>query len=148
MHPLHSLTVFSVRAAAAGLLAGSLLLPAAASAGPLVPSGTIVGTVTCGAAEETHATNIVVTIEGLGLSTHTDAAGKFSLTGVPALQALTVDALGSPDAFSMASRYNVAVQAGQTIDIGNLDLSVCPQPGREDDDRSPSQVELDSRGAQ
>jgi hypothetical protein len=140
MYPFH----FGLRAAAAGLLAASLLLPTAASAGPLVPSGTVVGTVTCGAAEETHATNIVVMIEGLGMSTHTDASGKFSLTGVPVGQALTVDALGSPDAFTTASRYNVAVQAGQTVDIGNLDLSVCPAAGRADDDRSPSQVEIDN----
>jgi hypothetical protein len=130
--------------AAAGLLAAGLLLPTAASAGPLVPSGTVVGTVTCGAAEQTHATNIVVMVEGLGLSTHTDATGKFSLTGVPVSQGLTIDALGSPDAFTMASRYNVAVQAGQTVDIGNLDLSVCPAAGRADDDRSPSQVEIDN----
>jgi hypothetical protein len=135
---------FGQRAAAAGLLAASLLVPTAASAGPLVPSGTVVGTVTCGAAEETQATNIVVTIEGLGLSTHTDASGKFSLTGVPVSQALTVDALGSPDAFTMASRYNVTVQAGQTVDIGNLDLSVCPAAGRADADRSPSQVDIDN----
>jgi hypothetical protein len=140
MNPVH----VGQRAAAAGLLAASLLLPTAASAGPLVPSGTVVGTVTCGAAEETHASNIVVTIEGLGLSTHTDASGKFSLTGVPVAQGLTVDALGSPDAFTMASRYNVAVQAGQTVDIGNLDLSVCPAAGRADADRSPSQVDIDN----
>ena len=134
-----------LRAAAVGLLAGSLLLPAAASAGPLVPSGgTIVGTVTCGAAEEAHASNIVVMIDGLSLSTHTDAAGKFSLSGVPVSQGLTVEALGSPDAFTMASRYNVSVQAGQTVDIGNLDLSVCPGP-RASDDRSPSQVDVDNQ---
>ena len=135
-----------LRAALLGVFAGSLLLPVAASAGPLVPSGTVVGTVTCGPAEETHAANVVVMIEGLGMSTHTDAAGKFSLRGVPASQAFTVDALGSPDAFTTASRYNVAVQAGQTIDIGNLDLSVCPARVA-DDDRSPSQVETDSRGS-
>ena len=140
MNPSH----FGLRVAAAGLLASSLLLPTAASAGPLVPSGTVVGTVTCGAAEETHATNIVVMVEGLGLSTHTDATGKFSLTGVPVSQGLIIDALGSPDAFTMASRYNVAVQAGQTVDIGNLDLSVCPAAGRADDDRSPSQVDIDN----
>jgi hypothetical protein len=143
MYALH----LGLRAAAAGLLAGSLLAPALASAGPLLPSGTVVGTVTCGAAEETHASNIVVTIEGLGLSTHTDALGKFSLSGVPVAQGLTIDALGSPDAFTTASRYNVAVQAGQTVDIGNLDLSVCPTPGRADDDHSPSQVQTDSVGS-
>jgi hypothetical protein len=84
-------------------------------------------------------------IAGLGLSTHTDGSGKFSLTGVPVSQALTVDALGSPDAFTVASRYNVSVQAGQTVDVGNLDLSVCPTAGRADDDHSPSQVDIDSR---
>ena len=129
MHAFTSLT----RLTAAGLLACSLLLPAAASAGPLVPSGTLVGTVTCGAAEEAHAANIQVTIESLGLSTHTDGAGKFILSGVPAAQSFTVEALGSPDALVVSSRYNVAVQAGQTLDIGNLDLSVCPRPSRDAD---------------
>jgi hypothetical protein len=133
-----------LRAAVVGLLACSLLVPAAASAGPLVPSGTVVGTVTCGADEVTHAGNVVVMIEGLGLSTHTDAAGKFRLIGVPTAQGLTIDALGSPDAFTTASRSNVAVQAGQTVDIGNLDLSVCPSRGGSDD-LSPSQVDLDNQ---
>ena len=143
MNTLH----FGLRAVAAGLLAGSLLVPAVASAGPLVPSGTIVGTVTCGAAEETHASNIVVTVDGLNMSTHTDAAGTFRLTGVPVAQGLTIMAQGSPDAFTTASRGNVVVQAGQTLDIGNLDLSVCPQPGRGDADRSPSQIDVDSQGS-
>jgi hypothetical protein len=117
-------------------LAGSLLLSTAASAAP-GPSGTLVGTVTCGPAEETHAANIRVAVEGLPLGTHTDGAGKFTLSGVPAAQSFTIDALGSPDAFSMASRTNVAVQPGQTLDIGNLDLSVCPRPAQDVDDQSP-----------
>jgi hypothetical protein len=32
------------------------------------------------------------------------------------------------DAFNMTSRYDVAVQPGQTPDIGNLNLAVCSQP--------------------
>jgi hypothetical protein len=131
------LRVTPMRATVAGLLAASLLLPAAASASPVVPSGTLVGTVTCGPGEDTHASGIVVLVEGLGLSTHTDGTGKFMLTGVPASQSFTVEALGSSDAFNMASRYNVAVQAGQTVDIGNLDLSVCPQPPRDAESDQP-----------
>jgi hypothetical protein len=84
-----------------------------------------VGSVTCGAAEETHAGNIRVAIDSLPMSTHTDGAGKFTLRNVPPSQSFTISVVGSPDAFNTASRYNVAVQAGQTLDIGNLDLAVC-----------------------
>jgi hypothetical protein len=68
----------------------------------------------------------------MGLSTHTDGAGRFTLTAVPALQSFTVDALGNPGTASPVSRSNVLVQPGQTLDIGNLDLPVCPQPAHDD----------------
>ena len=114
------------------LLASSLLVPTAASAAP-GPAGTLVGTVTCGADELTPAANIRVAVDGLPLSTHTDGTGKFTLSNVPASQSFTIDAVGSPDAFSVASRANVAVQPGQTLDIGNLDLAVCSRPAPADD---------------
>ena len=120
------------------VLASSLLVPTAASAAP-GPSGTLVGTVTCGADEVTHASNIRVAIEGLPLSTHTDGTGKFTLSNVPASQSFTIDAVGSPDAFSVASRANVAVQPGQTLDIGNLDLTVCSRPAADRDEMTMEQ---------
>jgi hypothetical protein len=127
MNTLTNLKSASLRLTLTGLLATSLLLPAAASAAP-GPSGTLVGTATCGADELTHAANVRVAIEGLPLSTHTDGTGKFTLSNVPASQSFTLAAVGSPDAFSMASRANVAVQPGQTLDVGNLDLAVCSRP--------------------
>ena len=78
-------------------------------------------------------------IESVPLSTHTDATGKFTLSGVPAAQSFTIAAAGSPDAFSLASRANVAVQPGQTLDIGNLDLSVCSRPASDADDMTMEQ---------
>jgi hypothetical protein len=119
-------------------LATSLLLPTAASAAP-GPSGTLVGTVTCGADEVTHAADIRVAVERAPLSTHTDGTGRFTLSGVPADQSLTIAAIGSLDAFSAASRANVAVQPGQTLDIGNLDLAVCSRPARDGDEMTMEQ---------
>jgi hypothetical protein len=133
-----NLNVSSLRLTLAGLLATTLLLPTAASAAP-VPAGTLVGTVTCGADEVTHAANIQVSIDGLPLSTHTDATGKFVLSNVPASRSFTINAIGSPDAFSVASRANVALQAGQTLDMGNLDLPVCPRPASDADEMTMEQ---------
>src|SRR5918911_2533384 len=138
MNTLNTLKTTSLRLTLAGLLATSLLVPTAASAAP-GSSGTLVGTVTCGAAEETHAANIRVAIEGLPLSTHTDGTGKFTLSNVPASQSFTIDAVGSPDAFSVASRANVAVQPGQTLDSGNLDLTVCSRPAADGDEMTMEQ---------
>ena len=138
MNTLNTLKITSLRLTLAGLLATSLLVPTAASAAP-GPAGTLVGTVTCGAAEETHAANIRVAVEGLPLSTHTDGTGKFTLSNVPAAQSFTIAAVGSPDAFSVASRANVAVQPGQTLDIGNLDLTVCSRPAADGDEMTMEQ---------
>ena len=138
MNPLHKLTGTPLRLTVAGLLAGSLLLPTAALAAP-GSSGTLVGTVTCGADEITHAGNIRVAVDGLPLSTHTDGSGKFTLTNVPAGQSLTISALGSPEAFTVTSRGNVAVQPGQTVDVGNLDLTVCSHPAPDGDDMTMEQ---------
>ena len=56
MNTPKSLKITPLRIALAGLVAGTLLVPTAVSAAP-GSSGTLVGTVTCGAAEETHAGN-------------------------------------------------------------------------------------------
>jgi hypothetical protein len=135
---MNPLNVSPLRFIVTGLLAGGLLLPAAASAAP-GPSGTLVGTVTCGADELTHAANVRVAIDGLPLSTHTDATGKFTLSNVPAAQSFTISAIGSPDAFAVTSRDNVAVQPDQTLDIGNLDLAVCSRPASDPDEMTMEQ---------
>jgi hypothetical protein len=137
-------TLNTLRAALVALAACSLLVPAAAMAGPVPPTGTVVGTVSCGAAEVDHAAHILVSLEDIGMSTHTDGSGKFILSNVPANRGFTVDAVGSPDAFVVSSRYNVVVQAGQTVDIGNLDLSVCPHQADPDQQATMDQVS-DSR---
>ena len=112
-----------LRIVASGLLAYGLLLPAAtihAAAG----TGTLVGNVTCGPDEELPAGSILGVAEGMNLQTHTDAGGRFSLVGVPAAQTLTIDAMGD----AKASRDNVVVQPGEVLDIGSMDLSICPAP--------------------
>src|SRR5919206_4533025 len=93
MHYLKTLTVMPKRVVVAGLVAGSLLLPGAAFAAPTGPSGTLVGTVTCGAAEETHPSGIMVVVDGMDLSTHTVRGGTYALV-VPAFASFTIEALG------------------------------------------------------
>jgi hypothetical protein len=144
MHYLKTLSVTPKRVIVAGLLAGSLLLPGVVFAAPTGPSGTLVGTVTCGAAEETQPAGIIVGVEGMDLSTHTDRGGTYALV-VPAFASLTIEALGGPGANASASRYNVVVQPGQTLDIGNLDLSVCPQPAH-DAEQQQTQEQLEDMG--
>jgi hypothetical protein len=98
----------------------SAAIDAAAASG----TGTLVGNVTCGAGEETPASNILVVAEGMNLETHTDDAGHFSLVGVPAGHSLTIDAVAEAN----ASRFNVVVQPGEVLDIGSIDGPICPQP--------------------
>jgi hypothetical protein len=69
-----------------------------------------------------------VAAEGINVQTTTDGGGKFTLSNVPAAQPLTIDAVADPEASVVASRFNVVVQAGQTLDIGSIDLEVCGQP--------------------
>jgi hypothetical protein len=117
---------------AAAVLAATMLVPAAGTslAVPLPPTstGTLVGTVTCGPSEEAPAAQARVAVEGIDLSARVDPAGKFSLVGVPTEQLLTIDALADPQGAVATSRYDVSVEPGQTLDIGNLDLVVCPSP--------------------
>jgi hypothetical protein len=144
MHYLKTLTATPKWVVIAGLLAGGLLLPGGALAAPAGPSGTLVGTIACGASEETHASGIMVVVEGMDLSTHSDGAGKYALA-VPAFASLTIEALGGPGANAVASRYNVVVQPGQTLDIGNLDLSVCPQPAHDAEQQQAQEQQQDLR---
>jgi hypothetical protein len=122
---MHSLFV---RGAALALLAGGLFVPASALAASDSGTGSIVGAVTCGPAEDSPASNIVVSAGSSDLKTLTDNAGKFELDGLPAGQTFTISAIADPQGSLTTSRYNVTVQPGETLDIGSLDLGICGQP--------------------
>jgi hypothetical protein len=97
-------------------------------AAPAPTSGTLIGNVFCSSDEGAPAVYVLVAAEGSHLSTHTDTLGMFKLTGVPALQIFTIEAIADPDWSTVSSRFNVVVQPGETLDIGSLDLAVCPPP--------------------
>jgi hypothetical protein len=66
---------------------------------------------------------VLVAVQSTGVSARTDETGRFSLSGVPAGQYLTVAAgpvANAPNA--IAERPNVFVNGGQSVDIGNLSL--------------------------
>src|SRR5579859_7120698 len=66
---------------------------------------------------------VLVAVQNTGVSARTDEAGRFTLSGVPAGQYMTVAA--GPVADSLAAtdqRPNVFVNAGQSVDIGTLSL--------------------------
>jgi hypothetical protein len=66
---------------------------------------------------------VLVAVQNSAISARTDEAGSFSLQGVPAGQYLTIAA--GPVANSttaIASRPNVFVNGGQTVDVGTLVL--------------------------
>ncbi len=115
-------------AALVAVLCAALIVPAASSfaATQTSPTGIVIGTVTCGPAEETPAPQARIAIEGIDLATSADSSGKFTLVNVPTGQFLTIDASTDPSGAEVTSRYNVSVQAGSITDIGNLDLTVCP----------------------
>jgi hypothetical protein len=119
-----------VRAASLAILAGGLLMPVSALAAPTsdTDTGTLVGTVTCGPAEDAPASHIVVSAAGTQVQTVTDSTGKFTLLGVPANQTFNIVAIADPEASVTTSRFNVTVQSGETLDIGSIDLAVCGQP--------------------
>jgi len=121
---------FALRATAVALLAGGLLVPAAAFAAPGPQNGTLVGTITCGPREESPAAHIVVTAEGTSRQTLTDSTGRFTLTGLPGSQIFTIDAVADPESSFVSSRFDVTVQPGQTLDIGSIDLPICGQPAQ------------------
>jgi hypothetical protein len=116
---------------ASAAASAALLLAATTStfASPLPPpSGVVVGTVSCGPSAETAAAAAVIEVEGTDLVAHLDGTGKFTLPQVPAGQSLTIDALADPLGSVIASRSAISVHAGETLDIGNMDLAVCPTP--------------------
>jgi hypothetical protein len=66
---------------------------------------------------------VLVAVQSTGISARTDESGKFSLSGVPAGQYLTVAAGPVANAVNaIAERPNVFVNGGQSMDIGTLSL--------------------------
>jgi hypothetical protein len=66
---------------------------------------------------------VLVAVQNTSISARTDEAGKFTLSGVPAGQYLTVAAGPVADSLSAtAGRPNVLVSGGQSVDIGTLAL--------------------------
>jgi hypothetical protein len=136
-----------LRAAAVGAFASGLLLPSgvfAAEQGGTTSTGTLVGAVTCGADEITPAANAVVSIAGLNMETRTDGGGRFTLTNVPAGQPFRVDAATDQQQSFMSSRFYVVTEPGQTLDIGSMDVAVCPLPSSQPSDTT--EREMEQRG--
>lgn len=66
---------------------------------------------------------VLVAVQNTNVSARTDEAGRFSLSGVPAGQYLTIAAGPVADSMSaIAQRPNVFVSGGQSVDIGTLAL--------------------------
>jgi hypothetical protein len=66
---------------------------------------------------------VLVAVQNTAISARTDEAGKFTLSGVPAGQYMTVAAGPVADSVSaIAERPNVFVTGGQSVDLGTLSL--------------------------
>jgi hypothetical protein len=66
---------------------------------------------------------VLVAVQNTAISARTDEAGKFTLSGVPAGQYMTVAAGPVADSLSAtAERPNVFVSGGQSVDVGTLSL--------------------------
>ena len=66
---------------------------------------------------------VLVAVQNTAISARTDEAGKFTLSGVPAGQYMTVAAGPVADSVSaIAERPNVFVSGGQSVDVGTLSL--------------------------
>jgi hypothetical protein len=72
---------------------------------------------------------VLVAVQSTAVNARTDEAGRFSLSGVPAGQYLTVAAGPVANAsMAIAERPNVFVSGGQSVDIGTLNLGGTPSP--------------------
>jgi hypothetical protein len=136
-----------LRAAIVGTFAVAMLLPGSLSAAAQTTStGTLTGSVTCGADAITPAANAVVAPEGLDMHTQTNGVGQFTLYNVPAGQTLAID-VSDPLGSARTTRYNVVVPPGTTLDIGSLDLTICPMVGAPAPDSSAQgEQQQDQRG--
>jgi hypothetical protein len=66
---------------------------------------------------------VLVAVQNTAISARTDEAGKFTLSGVPAGQYMTVAAGPVADSLTAtAERPNVFVSGGQSVDVGTLSL--------------------------
>jgi hypothetical protein len=66
---------------------------------------------------------VLVAVQNTSVNARTDEGGRFTLSGVPAGQYLTVAAGPVANASSaIAERPNVFVTGGQSVDIGSLSL--------------------------
>jgi hypothetical protein len=66
---------------------------------------------------------VLVAVQNTPVNARTDEAGRFTLSGVPAGQYLTVAAGPVADsATAVAERPNVFVSGGQSVDLGTLSL--------------------------
>ena len=73
---------------------------------------------------------VLVAVQNSSVSARTDEAGRFTLSGVPAGQYLTVAAGPVADSLTAtAQRPNVFVNGGQSMDIGTLSLGGLPAGG-------------------
>jgi hypothetical protein len=85
--------------------------------------------------------SLPVNVEGTSVSVLTDAAGRFTLAGVPAAQQLTLLAQQQDGPLLVLNAPNLTVTAGQTLDLGTVALGACgdggmvfvPRPMPEDD---------------
>jgi hypothetical protein len=72
---------------------------------------------------------VLVAVQNTSISARTDETGRFTLSGVPAGQYLTIAAGPVADATSaIAERPNVFVDGGQTLDVGTMNLGGGPTP--------------------
>jgi hypothetical protein len=120
--------MFSVMTRFMGVCALTCAFLVSSVAASAAEPATIVGTITCGADELTPAAHIAVVAQGLELQTVTDSTGRFALTNLPTGQPITIQAVSDPFASVVVSRTTVVLGAGQTLDIGSMDLAVCGQP--------------------
>ena len=66
---------------------------------------------------------VLVAVQNTAVNARTDEAGRFTLSGVPAGQYMTVAAGPVADSLSAtAERPNVFVNGGQSLDVGTLSL--------------------------
>ena len=72
---------------------------------------------------------VLVAVQNTSVSARTDETGRFTLSGVPAGQYLTVAAGPvANSASAIAERPNVFVNGGQSVDLGTLSLGGGPTP--------------------